>query len=204
MAQRRTQATELRINIGCGVSGIPGWYNIDNSPTVLLSRIPFGRKLFRTPAWPKDVRRHDVRKGLPFGDRSVSYIYSSHTFEHFTWDESVAITKQCYRVLRSGGVLRVGVPNLRLLIEDYLRDTDRQASHRLVERLQLGHNLQDFIHSGAHHSQMFDEKSLLHLLESAGFTQPRVRQFRDSGIPDIQAIEPEERECETLYVEATK
>jgi predicted SAM-dependent methyltransferase len=199
-----TQESVLRINIGCGLSGVPGWYNIDNSPTVLLSRLPFGRKLFRTPAWPKDVRRHDVRKGLPFGDESVSYIYSSHTFEHFTWAESLAITRECHRVLRRGGVLRVGVPNLRILIDDYLQDKSDRASHRLVERLQLSHTLQDCLHTGAHHSQMFDERSLLHLFVSAGFVQAEVRSFRLSTIPDIATIEPEERKFETLYVEATK
>jgi hypothetical protein len=58
---------ELKLNIGAGVSGAPGWYNIDNSPTIALSRLPFGRRIFRTPDWPKDVHRHDVKKGLPFG-----------------------------------------------------------------------------------------------------------------------------------------
>lgn len=72
-----------KVNIGCSLSGAAGWYNVDNSPTIPLSRVPGLRRFFRLPAWPRDVRRLDVRKGLPFADQSVSYIYSSPTFEHF-------------------------------------------------------------------------------------------------------------------------
>src|SRR5690348_3082481 len=75
---RAPPTDELKLNIGCGLSGIAGWCNIDNSPTVLLSRIPMGRRLFGTPVWPRDVRRINVLRGLPFRDESVSYIYSSH------------------------------------------------------------------------------------------------------------------------------
>ena len=34
-----TDAAELKVNIGCGTSGIKGWVNIDNSPSILLSRL---------------------------------------------------------------------------------------------------------------------------------------------------------------------
>ena len=87
---------ELKINIGSGLSGAPGWYNIDNSPTILLARIPLVRRLFRAPDWPKDVHRLDVKKGLPFADQSVSCIYSSHTFEHFTWRNRSTLPKNVF------------------------------------------------------------------------------------------------------------
>jgi hypothetical protein len=62
---------EIKLNIGCGTSVAEGWVNIDNSPTVLLSRLPFGRQVFRTPDWPRSVRRMDVRKRIAFsGGRS--------------------------------------------------------------------------------------------------------------------------------------
>ena len=69
-----------KINIGSGTSGALGWCNFDNSPTILLSHLPVVRRIGRIPRWPSDVRRHDVRKGLPFADQSALYIYSSHTF----------------------------------------------------------------------------------------------------------------------------
>ena len=195
---------ESKINIGSGLSGAPGWYNIDNSPTVWLSRLPLGRQIFRTPDWPKDVHRHDVRKGLPFADRSVRYIYSSHTFEHFTWDESVVVTLECFRVLQPEGVLRIVVPDLGLIVREYLQDGDPRASHRFLSRLSLSHSVHDLIHPGSNHSQMFDERSLVHLLSETGFAQVGVSHFMESRIPDIGDIELAVRKRESLYVEAVK
>ena len=37
---------ELKVNIGSGLSGATGWYNIDNSTTILLSRLPLGASSF--------------------------------------------------------------------------------------------------------------------------------------------------------------
>jgi SAM-dependent methyltransferase len=194
----------LCVNIGCGVEAPDGWYNIDNSPTIWMSRLPFGRRLLRTPAWPRSVRRHDVRKGLPFRDASVDFIYSSHTFEHFSYERSFLLTKECFRVLKSGGTLRIAVPDLGRIVRDYLTDASALASHRFVDRLLLRHTWQDCLHPGAHHCQMFDGRSLVSMLREAGFVDARVSQFGDSQIPDVSKVELESRKSESLYVEATK
>jgi len=66
-----TDAAELKLNIGGGTSGIEGWVNIDNSPSTLLSRLPLGKKIFRTPDWPRNVHRVDVRKRIPYVDEGA-------------------------------------------------------------------------------------------------------------------------------------
>ena len=198
-------AAELKLNIGCGTAGIAGWVNIDNSPSILLSRLPFGRRIFRTPDWPGDVRRADVRKRIPFPDSSVSCIYSSHTFEHFTYEESRAVARECFRVLRPGGILRIVVPDLEILVRDYLSDhSDPLASHNFVSRLLLTASLRDIVHAGAHHKQMFDARSLAHMLQEAGFLAPERRVFGSSRIVNIEEIELESRRSESLYVETVR
>ncbi|MGD0792413.1 MAG: methyltransferase domain-containing protein [Terriglobales bacterium] len=200
-----TDETELKLNIGCGTSGIEGWVNIDNSPSILLSRLPLGRRIFRTPDWPRGVRRADVRKRIPFPDSSVSCIYSSHTFEHFTYEESRAVARECFRVLRPGGILRIVVPDLGILVRDYLADTaDPMASHKFVSRLLLTTSVRDIVHAGAHHKQMFDARSLAHMLQEAGFPVPELSTFGRSRIDEIAEIELESRRSESLYVEATR
>jgi predicted SAM-dependent methyltransferase len=198
-------AGELKLNIGCGTSGIEGWVNLDNSPSILLSRLPLGRRIFRTPDWPRDVRRADVRKRIPFPDSSVWCIYSSHTFEHFTYEESRTVARECHRVLRPGGVLRVVVPDLGILVRDYLADSaDAMASHRFISRLLLTAGLRDIVHAGAHHKQIFDARSLVHVLREVGFPTPEVSTFGSSRIAQIAEIELESRRSESLYVEATR
>ena len=195
---------EIKINIGCGLSGIGGWHNFDNSPTVTLSRIPLLNRLLKTPAWPRDVQRHDVRKGLRFADGSVRYIYSSHTFEHFTRAESLAVAKECFRVLRPEGILRIVVPDLELIAREYLADPSAEAAQTFLSRLSLNHSIHDVIHPGSNHSQMFDGKSLVHLVREAGFERVEVSSYRKSAIPEIDQIELEVRRGESLYVEARK
>lgn len=194
----------LKINIGCGVSGLEGWQNLDNSLTITLSRLPLVSRFLKLPAWPKDVRRFDVRKSLPFKTATAQYIYSSHTFEHFTHPESLKIAKECFRVLKQGGVIRIAVPDLGLLVREYLEDTSPMASHALLSRLSLTHSLRDLVHPGSNHSQMFDRRSLVDLLQSAGFANPLSRPFRESTIPEIERLELEVRHRESLYVEAQK
>lgn len=195
---------EIKINIGCGLSGIAGWHNLDNSPTIHLSRIPLLKQMLKLPTWPKDVRRFDVRKGLPFGKKTVQYIYSSHTFEHFTYDEALKIAKDCHQVLDAGGVLRIVVPDLELVVREYLADSNPVASQTFLSRLGLAHSWQDFLHPGSHHSQMFDGRSLVHLLREAGFQSVDVKEFGVSAIPEIDRIELEVRRRESLYVEGRK
>ncbi|MGP0098980.1 MAG: class I SAM-dependent methyltransferase [Terriglobales bacterium] len=200
-----TDATELKLNIGCGTAGLEGWVNIDNSPSILLSRLPLGRRIFKLPDWPSGVRRVDVRKRIPFPDSSVSCIYSSHTFEHFTYEESLAVSRECFRVLKPGGILRIVVPDLEILVRDYLSDTaNPMASHRFISRLLLTANFRDIVHAGAHHKQMFDSRSLLHMLREAGFAAPEFSAFGSSRIAEIDEIELESRRSESLYVEATR
>ena len=202
--QHDVKSAGIRINIGSGISGATGWFNIDNSPTVVLSRIPLVRRMSRIPQWPADVQRIDVRKGLPFADGSISSIYSSHTFEHFSWEESLGVAKECFRALRPGGILRVVVPDLARLVHDYLQDSSPLASHYFLERLSLHHDVFDILHPGSHHSQMFDAKSLLHLFRLAEFSNPEVMTFMQSEIPEIADVELESRKSESLYVEAKR
>ncbi len=197
-------STEIKINIGCGISGISGWHNLDNSPTITLSRIPLLNRLLKSPAWPRDVRRYDVRKGLPFGDGSARYIYSSHAFEHFTYPQSLAIARDCFRALAPQGILRIVVPDLELIVREYLADRKPLAAQTLLSRLSLNHSLQDMVHPGSNHSQMFDSKSLVHLLREAGFEQVEVMSYGKSAIPEIDQIELEVRKQESLYVEARR
>jgi predicted SAM-dependent methyltransferase len=204
ISSRKPTSQELRVNIGCGTAAAEGWVNFDNSPTILVSRLKLGKRLFGVPQWPANVHRHDVLKGLPFEGDRVSYIYSSHTFEHFTFRQALSVAKECFRVLRQGGVLRIAVPDLKGLIRDYENDPDPLASHRFVERLLLQHSWRDALHPGAHHSQMFDSRSLQQLFRLAGFACPRECGFRESAIPDISNIELESRRSESLYVEAEK
>ena len=69
----------------------------------------------------------DVRY-LPVPDQTFDIVYSSHTLEHFGWNDIQRILKEWVRILKVGGELRLIVPNLRhvgyRLITDQVYPTD--------------------------------------------------------------------------------
>lgn len=63
-----------------------------------------------------NFREFYYQKGdtLPFEDSSINYIFSEHFFEHLFLDEALSLLKECYRILRPFGVVRVCVPDADL------------------------------------------------------------------------------------------
>jgi hypothetical protein len=51
---------------------------------------------------------------------------------------------------------------------------------------------------------MFDQRSLFHLLRTAGFEMPELSGFMKSRIPEIAFLDLEQRKGESLYVESVR
>ncbi len=64
-----------------------------------------------------------MRQGIPFPDRSFDVVYHSHVLEHLSKSEASKFLKECSRVLRPQGVLRVVVPDL----EEIANNSSEQA-----------------------------------------------------------------------------
>jgi predicted SAM-dependent methyltransferase len=90
------------LNVGCGSRFHRAWVNVDAAPG--------GR----------EVRAHDVRRGLPFPDRTFDAVYHSHVLEHLDREHGLALLRECRRVLVPGGVIRVVVPDLEGIARSYL------------------------------------------------------------------------------------
>jgi predicted SAM-dependent methyltransferase len=91
------------LNLGCGSRIHPAWTNLDLSPA------------------GQGVIVHDLRRSIPFSGAFFDVVYCSHLLEHFSKADAKSLMKECYRVLRSGGILRVAVPDLEKIVRDYLR-----------------------------------------------------------------------------------
>jgi len=90
------------LNLGCGSRCHPDWVNIDIAP--------------RDPA----VIRHDLSRGIPLADESCEVVYHAAVLEHLRRPEAETFLAECYRVMRPGGILRVGVPDLEKICRLYL------------------------------------------------------------------------------------
>ena len=91
------------LNIGCGNKFHKDWFNIDLKGD------------------GQHVIQHDLLTGIPFADNMFSVIYHSQLLEHISKKQAVILTKECHRVLKPGGVLRVVVPDLEDIACEYLK-----------------------------------------------------------------------------------
>lgn len=144
----------------------------------------------------------DLRRGIPFPDESIKCIYSSHFFEHLSFNQAQAFLDECRRALVADGRFSICVPNARIYIDAYANG-DRLDS-KVFFGYQPGYNHTtriDYInyiaYMGGEHQYMFDEENLLFVLEAKGFKNVRLREF-DPNL-DLQ-----ERVFESIYAEARK
>ncbi len=68
---------------------------------------------------------YDLRKGIPFPDGVFDAVYHSHVLEHFSKSEALPFLKECRRVLKPGGIIRVVVPDLERMARLYLESLQR-------------------------------------------------------------------------------
>jgi SAM-dependent methyltransferase len=140
----------VMINLGCGDKMNWDWNNLDLSPQARLAHYPsLVRALKTVGLMPEenyqriiiktdpDIIVWNLQKGIPFDDFSFDAAYSSHLFEHFDHEIAPCFLRECYRVLKKGGVCRIVVPDLETLIRDYMaslstldRPDDQEAKDR--------------------------------------------------------------------------
>jgi len=213
----------IRLNVGCGLQAPPGWTNIDGSWNARLAKSPKIRRMLSRlrllPAdkleipWSSSIVIHDIRKPLPFADNSASAVYASHVLEHLYCEEGRSLMAESFRVLQAGGVLRIVVPDLRTIVEEYLgngaskgqkpgSESLRPAdlmNQRLLMRwptprsphllYRIYDSWQDF-HS---HKWMYDADSLSALFKATGFVQVERKECHDSRIAGIHEVEDQSR-----------
>jgi SAM-dependent methyltransferase len=91
------------LNLGCGRRHHPEWINVDFHST------------------GPGVMAHDLKGPLPFEDCEFDAVYHSHLLEHLPKPQAPLLLRECHRVLKPGGVLRVVVPDLERITRLYLR-----------------------------------------------------------------------------------
>lgn len=94
--------TSTKLNLGCGGRYRDGWVNVNFTST------------------GPGVIAANLAKGIPFADESFDVVYHSHLLEHFQKIAAADFLKECHRVLKPNGVIRVVVPDLEGIARNYL------------------------------------------------------------------------------------
>jgi predicted SAM-dependent methyltransferase len=178
----RSAAQPLRICLGSGAAPLAGWVNVDMDAAAPV--------------------RLDLRYPLPIDDASASLIYSEHVIEHLSLEDGLALLRECRRVLREDGVLRIATPDLDALVRSYLGDWRAQdwvnwPGHEWIDTRARMLNV-SFREWG--HQHLYDHEELTARLAAAGFAEKRRCAIGESPTPGLAGLET--RADSLLIVEA--
>ena len=141
----------LRLNIGCGKVKLAGWVNIDIEPGADLVI--------------------DIKKGLPFNDNSVDFIYCEHVLEHFTYEEGEEVLREFQRCLKKRGCIRIAMPDIDYIIQKYNANWKNQdwLSWPEYEFIKTRGQMLNISFRWWGHKYLYNEEDLRNQLTSIGF-----------------------------------
>jgi len=187
MRSRPAAATSgVRLNWGCGPAPAPGWINSD-----------------RRDLPGVDVRA-DIRDGLPVEDDTFDYVVAIHVLQDLPYAELVPALRELRRVLRPGGVLRLGLPDLDRAVRAYLRGDRGYFYIHDDEVRSLGGKLAVQIAWYGSVRTPFTADFIEELLAAAGFSTVAHCKYRHTASRWPAIVELDNRRRESLFVEAVK
>jgi SAM-dependent methyltransferase len=195
------------LQLGCLASAPASWENTDVTPHIFVARIPGAARLLRSVGLMSAERYAEHRAGVfarirylnaakrfPFQDQSFDNVFSCHMLEHLYRDEAEQCVREVRRVLKPGGVFRVVVPDLDLLVRAY----DERHPEGLLQKVY--ENTQRFDKN--RHHWMYTHSSMRELLQLAGFSHIERCSYQQGRCPDVDKLDS--RPEESLFMEGVK
>ena len=158
------------LHLGCGREHLVGWINIDNQPREGVDQVL------------------DVTHGLPFS--GVQYIFAEHFIEHLAYPDAVALLRECRRVMRADGVLRLSTPSLDWVWASHYRlgldEADQVRGCFAVNG--------EFRAWG--HQFLYNERTLTATLHDAGFANVVRCEYGQSAHDGLRGLERHEKSAD--------
>lgn len=203
-------AHEIRkLQIGAGMNPLAGWLNTDLLPDLY-------------PRIRDRMVRLDARARFPLPDMSFDYIGSEHQIQYLPVTDGIGMLRECFRVLRPHGRLRIATPDLDSIVGlcgDHPDDAQRYYMDWIMRRywpeMRADHPQSFVINQMFHgygHQFIYDRPTLTALLSDVGFanitswppgesSDPELRGFEKHG----QALRDEAvNRFETMVLEAVR
>lgn len=157
----------MLLNLGCGTDYRTGFVNIDRTTTS-----PDGKKL-------KVDLLLELGEAFPYKDGSVDGVVAMHVLQQLGWRDLVSCIREVYRVLKNGGVFRIGCPMVEM----------------------AGYDLNYLL--GWNNINLFSEQLLVNVFKRVGFKYLLRRGFGESELP-VLAIVDNREDRGTWYFDAIK
>ncbi len=198
-----------KLQIGTGPNPLPGWLNTDLLPDTY-------------PEHRDEIVFLDAARSFPFDQMTFDYVFSEHQIEHIPEPAAHSMIRECFRILRPGGRLRIATPDLAAILGLYdepLDETQRRYVEWVMARfrphVRSGNKrcyVINHIFSDHKHQFIYDFETLSAILADAGFAEIVRRKPGESDDPILRGVEShgqaigdeEVNRFETLVVEAAR
>lgn len=176
-----------RLHWGCGGSAAPGWINSDRGD------------------YPGVDLVCDIRDGLPLPSDSIDYAVSIHALPELPYDDIVPALQELRRLLKPGGVLRLGLPDIEKGIDAYRRGDRHYFSAVPDEHAEsIGAKLITQLVWYGYVRTLFVREFIEEVLRKADFREIHHVGYRETSSPYAEIVALDNREAESLFVEAVK
>jgi len=176
-----------------------------------MKKVQFGSGLNILEGWENtDFPKVDVTKPLPYQNSSVDRIFHEHMLEHIDEVDGFKFLKECYRILKPGGVMRIVVPSIDGIIYAYqnwdslsteLKNKYRNRTH-WINSVTYGEavgysgkmftnnwSIKGFKNGSEWHRYLYDSEDLSNKLLMIGFSKTRFVKKHQSEDIHLRKLE---------------
>ncbi len=168
-----------KLHLGSSNHLLDGWLNTDLFPE-------------------QDVMTLDATSTYPFDSNTFDFVFSEHMIEHVPYEAALKMLRECHRVLKPGGVMRVVTPDLAKLMSLYPHPKDewgerylKWMSSTFTPGVREGHEVHvvnAFFRLWGHQF-LYDQPTLTSTLTKCGFVQIEKFDLGQSKHAELQNLE---------------
>jgi len=176
-----------KLQVGCGANLLNGWLNAD----IISGDIYLNAKRI-----------------MPFKANTFDFIFCEHLIEHLSKESELKFLKECHRVLKMRGVIRIATPDLEKIIDLYYDRNKYMKRQELIEMYGKGAHIQpcelfnDYMHNWGH-KFIYDKNMIARVLATVGFKDIIFCDYKKSSYSELNDLERHIEEYRSLNLAET-
>ena len=132
--------------VGCGHHRMKGFTHVE---------INVGKQFKKGgDVGPPDIIA-DITQHIPLVNDSINLIFSRATIEHLTYEELINHFLECHRLIKTGGYVRMTVPDMDIMINNYLKKEEDLEKAKIESEISTSQHIEN-------HTDLFISRVLYH------------------------------------------